>query len=116
MSVAAGLFVKKGISQDEETAKKILLKSMNNVRATSITMEQYNQIFCKNIFKDALINVNEAIEKSNKGATETPLQLKLGVFQRGLIEPGLHKGHDDSTRDAKAIMNALFALQCVKNP
>lgn len=73
LSVAAGLFVKKGISPDLEMAKKILLKSMNNVRATSVTMEQYNQIFCKNIFKDALINVNEAIEQSNKGATETPL-------------------------------------------
>ena len=42
VTVAAQLFVRKGISQDEEMAKKILLKSVNNVRATSITLEQYN--------------------------------------------------------------------------
>jgi hypothetical protein len=42
VTVAAQLFVRKGISQDEELAKKILLKSINNVRATSITIEQYN--------------------------------------------------------------------------
>lgn len=56
------------------------MKSINNKRATAVTSEQFNQIFCKNIFKDALINVNEVIEKANKGSMETPLTLKLGRF------------------------------------
>ena len=39
-----------------------------------------------------------------------PLTLKLGRFQRQLIEPGLVKTNDDKMKDARAIMNALFAL------
>ena len=64
MSAVAELFVRKGIAQDEEFAKKILLKNIDK-RATVITFEEFNQIFCKNIFKDALIDVTLMIEKAN---------------------------------------------------
>jgi hypothetical protein len=60
--------------------------------------------------------VTNTIERANAGASETPLTLKLGKFQRGLIEPGLHKREDDRTRDARAIMNALFIIQCEQDP
>lgn len=84
---------------------------MGNKQKT-VSVEDFNQLFCKNIFKDALIAITLHIEKVNEGATETPLTLKLGRFQRGLIEPGLAKTNDDKMKDARAIMNALFALQC----
>lgn len=109
LSVVAELFVNKGIAQDEEFAKKILFKNIDK-RAVMVTFEDFNQIFCKNIFKDALIDVTNNIEKTNQGSTETPLTLKLGRFQRQLIEPGLHKHLDDKAKDARAIMNALFTL------
>lgn len=117
MSAVAELFVKKGIAQDEEFAKKILLKNIDK-RGTVIVIsfEEFNQIFCKNIFKDALIDVTLTIEKANQGASDTPLTLKLGKFQRDLIAPGLQRSHDDKVKDARAIMNALFMLQCEQDP
>ena len=81
-----------------------------------VSVEDFNQIFCKNIFKDALIEITTKIEKSNEGVSEMPLTLKLGRFQRQLIEPGLVKTNDDKMKDARAIMNALFALQCETDP
>jgi hypothetical protein len=47
-----------------------------------VSVEDFNQIFCKNIFKDALIEITTKIEKSNEGVSEMPLTLKLGRFQR----------------------------------
>jgi hypothetical protein len=44
------------------------------------------------------------------------LTLKLGRFQRQLIEPGLQKNNDDKVKDARAIMNALFTLQTEMDP
>jgi len=75
----AELFVKKGIAQDEEFAKKILFKNMDK-RSTMVSVEDFNQIFCKNIFKDALIEVTNTIEKTNANASDMPLTLKLGRF------------------------------------
>ena len=54
--LVAELFVKKGLAQDEEFAKKILQKNMQN-KAKMVSVEDFNQIFCKNIFKDALIAI-----------------------------------------------------------
>jgi hypothetical protein len=45
-----------------------------------VTVEDFNQIFCKNIFKDALIEVTNTIEKTNANASDMPLTLKLGRF------------------------------------
>ena len=106
----AELFVRKGIATDEEFARKILYKNIDK-RASVVTCEEFNQIFCKNIFKDALIEVTSHIERVSAGASEAPLTLKLGLFQRHLIEPGLQEKSDDKTKDARAIMGALFQLQ-----
>ena len=51
----AELFVKKGIAPDGEFAKKILLKNIE--KKPTVSNEDFNQIFCKNIFKDALIAI-----------------------------------------------------------
>ena len=64
LQLVAELFVKKGIAQDEEFAKKILLKNTDKKgKAFVVTCEDFNQIFCKNIFKDALIDVTNVIER-----------------------------------------------------
>jgi hypothetical protein len=57
----ADLFVKKGIAPDGEFAKKILLKNIE--KKQNVSNEDFNQIFCKNIFKDALIAITQEIEK-----------------------------------------------------
>ncbi len=59
----AELFVKKGIAPDGEFAKKILLKNIE--KKATVSNEDFNQIFCKNIFKDALIAITQEIEKQN---------------------------------------------------
>ena len=99
IGLVAELFLKKGIAQDEDSAKKILQKNMQK-KEKMVSVEDFNQIFCKNIFKEALIEINDNIERQNEGATEMPLTLKLGRFQRQLIEPGLVKGNDDKMKDA----------------
>jgi hypothetical protein len=79
IGAVAELFVKKGLAQDEDFAKKILQKNMQT-KAKMVTVEDFNQIFCKNIFKEALIGITTKIEKSNEGVSEMPLTLKLGRF------------------------------------
>jgi hypothetical protein len=47
-----------------------------------MTIDDFKKIFCKCIFKEALLNMFEAIEKLStiKGKGDIPLTLKLGTY------------------------------------
>ncbi len=75
----AELLVSKGISQDEDSAKKILQKYLDK-KARIITCEDFNSLFCKCIFKDALIGMTDEIDLMNSHILDMPLTLKLGKY------------------------------------
>ena len=79
------LLVRKTITQDADTAKKILGKYLditNLKHGVIVSSEDFNQVFCKCIFKDALIDMTEDIKTLGEKVVDTPLTLKLGFYQR----------------------------------
>ena len=79
MDRASDLLVKKGISNDADSAKKVLLKYLEgDVKGTIITRDDFNQVFCRCIFKDSLIAMTEKIVEMDELVGEMPLTLKLG--------------------------------------
>jgi hypothetical protein len=59
-----------------------------------MNFEEFNRIFCKGIFKDALINVNKNFGTTIKtsGAQEVSLFVKIGEYQRKQMLNGLEPG------------------------
>jgi len=48
-----------------------------------MTFDDFNRIFCKGIFKEAMINVNQNFEKVERGHNnDVSLTVKIGEFQR----------------------------------
>lgn len=82
------LLVLKGIASDVDTAKKIMQKSLQKKEKLT-TNEDFNKIFCKCIFKEALINMFESIDNLPDINSDVPLQLKLGTYQRTMMMQGL---------------------------
>ena len=107
----AELLVSKGISSDIDSAKKILFKYLDK-KEKMVTCEDFNQLFCKCIFKDALLSMTSDIDSLNASPSlgDMPLTLKLGRYQRTLMMQGLERDCDNTGR-GRAIMQALYNLQ-----
>lgn len=55
-----------------------------------MTFDDFNRIFCKGIFKEAMINVNQNFEKVERGVNnDVSLTVKIGEFQRMQMLSGL---------------------------
>lgn len=61
----AKLLVDKKIAAENETAKRIILTAARKKDVQEIDWEDFNQIFCKGIFKEVLISLADKI-KMNK--------------------------------------------------
>lgn len=72
------ILVIKGISSDNDSAKRYLQKYFGT-KKTLISCQDFNKLFCKCIFKDALINLAAQIEALSS-KKEVPMALKLGEF------------------------------------
>jgi len=79
VSTVADLLVSKKVAPEQDTAKKIIFKALRK-KVQSITFEEYNKIFCKCIFKEALIELVSSLEQMEGVTEEMPLALKLGIF------------------------------------
>jgi hypothetical protein len=54
-------------------------------RKELINFDEFNRVFCKGIFKEALINVNNNFSKANKdlkAQEELPLSLQINEYKR----------------------------------
>jgi hypothetical protein len=47
-----------------------------------ISYDEFNKLFCKGIFKDALINMTKTMDKLSKKGSEVTLSVKINEFQR----------------------------------
>lgn len=63
IKLAANLLVQKGIAIHKENAIKIIEKARGGERKDTINYDEFLVIFCKPIFKDALINVAIEVER-----------------------------------------------------
>lgn len=53
------------------------------LRLDKLNFDDFSRIFCKGIFKEALINVNKQFDGISKpGTEEVSLFVKIGEFQR----------------------------------
>lgn len=96
LAKVAELLVSKGITTDMDSAKKIISKLLGIPHLKNdrhITIDDFNKIFCKCIFKECLIQMFDAIESIYSAASdplqgengslisnEIPLTLKLGAY------------------------------------
>eukprot|EP00347_Sterkiella_histriomuscorum_P003737 403363140 len=111
----AELLVKKGITTDVDSAKKVLLKYLDrDMKNNILTKDDFNQIFCRCIFKDSLIAMTEKICEMDTYIGDVPLTLKLGRYQRDLMMHGLSKS-GEKQKIGLDIMNALFHLKSQKD-
>lgn len=81
------MFVTKAIATDSDTAKKIIFKLLGCKKDKTMTIDDFNKVFCKCIFKESLVQMFDAIDKvtvENKeefnSVSEVPLTLKLGAY------------------------------------
>jgi Zn finger protein HypA/HybF involved in hydrogenase expression len=68
-----------------EQALKIIQNQLGLVsRIEKVTFDDFNRIFCKGIFKEAMMNVNENFASLNKSGEQEVISLsvKIGEFQR----------------------------------
>ena len=64
----AKLLVDKKIAAETETAKRIILTAAKKKNQQDIDWEDFNQIFCKGIFKEVLIALANRIKDSKNNA------------------------------------------------
>ena len=60
--------VEKKIAAETETAKRIILNAAKKKTQLEIDWEDFNQIFCKGIFKEVLIALANKIKQSKTNA------------------------------------------------
>ena len=62
----SNLLVDKGISQDVDSAFKVIVKYAKKPKdARTLTYEDFNKVFCKCLYKDALTNLLESLSDPN---------------------------------------------------
>ncbi|CAI2383089.1 unnamed protein product [Moneuplotes crassus] len=117
IKVVASFMTQKGITPDIEKAKNVIYKAqLGRDKRQVVTFDEFNRIFCKGIFKDALINVVESIDKDNQINNDSlPLSVKISQYKRGLMIDGLMK-EKSRYEDGKAILEALNALKREEDP
>jgi hypothetical protein len=117
LKTVASFMTKKGITPDREKAKNVIYKAqLGREKRQTVTIDEFNRIFCKGIFKDALVNVVETIDADEKINNEDlPLSIKINQYQRGLMKDGLMK-ETSRYEDGKAILEALNSLKREEDP
>ena len=74
--------IKKKLASDREKAQKILIDYSGNPNMKNkevLSFDEFTKIFCKGIFKDALINVTQSFQKM-KQSKDLPLTLKINEY------------------------------------
>lgn len=103
--------VKKGMSLDNEQAEKDIQKILGKI--TEMEYEEFYRLFCKGIFRVALLDMISSIEKLAKDNESLPLSLKLGAYRRNLLLSGLDKESNGELKEKGR--SILFALQKYKD-
>lgn len=113
----ADFLVLKDIVINREEAKTLIRKSLpENKHSEVVQYEQFSKIFCKGIFKEALLAVTEQLDAPSKGDNTSSLSLPVQVnqYQRKMMVDGLLSTSGDQ---GQSILRALAKLkEVVKGP
>ena len=117
IKTVSSFMTKKGITPDREKAKNVIYKAqLGRKKRQIVTIDEFNRMFCKGIFKDALVNVVESIGRDkNIDNDNLPLSLRISQYQRSLMIEGLMK-EKSRYEDGKAILQALNTLKREEDP
>lgn len=115
LKTVASFLTHKGITPDREKAKTVIYKAqLGRDKRQTVTIDEFNRIFCKGIFKDALVNVVETIDKDKN--ENLPISVKISQYQRGLMIGGLTKDKERRYEEGKAILDTLSSLKREEDP
>ena len=109
----ADFLVRKRIATDRESAKRIIkgVKStQEGPKKDLINYDEFKRIFCKSIFRYALILTAQKLKESSHLPDEIlPLAVKVSRYQRGLLRSGLQK-ENPNYEEGKSILAGLSVL------
>jgi hypothetical protein len=80
-----------GFVPDRDVAEKVVTKVLGRVK--NIDFVDFYKLFCRSIFRVALVEMLNAVETMTKSNKDLPLLVKLGAYRRNLLLQGLS---DDS--------------------
>ena len=88
-----------------------------------MTFDEFNRVFCKGIFKEALINVTNTFDKmsaqpaaanrigiSSGASTDVPIAIKINEYQRGQMLNGLDP-KANHFKEGRQILNSLNKIR-----
>lgn len=96
----------------EQAAKVIFGQLGLATRKDSINFDEFNKIFCKGLFKEALINVTNKFNEMNlnqNAKQELPLSVKINEYQRNQMFSGLDP-KTESFNHGRQILNSLHEI------
>lgn len=108
------LFVQKKLTQDVDMAEKIIFKFVG--KTDQLEYSEFYKIFCKGIFKVALQDMMNNIEKLSKDQEDLPLPLKLAAYRRSLMLSGIDKTESDLKERGKSILYAMKIYKSELDP
>jgi hypothetical protein len=80
------------LAPDKDKAYRIIMQSNGGVKSEVVTFDEFLRIFCKGMFKDALMNIVSEFDKMSYSKHNLPLSVKITEYQRGLLLGGVLPG------------------------
>ena len=102
--------VQKGIITDAREYVDIAKQFLNGHTGTWIRQAQFLRVFVKSIFKGAIMNVYEFVEKSTNIANWLPLSIKVLAYQRKLMMSAFKVNDKEKFKEGRNLLAALSKL------
>lgn len=77
------------MTANKDAAEKELFRFVGKCK--KLDFDDFYKLFCKGIFRIALIDMINTIEEVNRNFSELPLTIKLASYRRNLLLSGLQK-------------------------
>ncbi|CDW75722.1 iki3 domain containing protein [Stylonychia lemnae] len=114
INTVCGFMVKKRLASDKEQAAKIIFGQLGMAtRKDNINFDEFNRVFCKGIFKEALINVTNTFDQmsmAKQSVNDLPLSLKINEYQRSQMFSGLDP-KSEYYKEGRQILNSLNQIK-----
>ena len=83
---------------------------LNGHPGTWIRQAQFLRVFVKSIFKGAIMNVYEFVEKSRNIANWLPLSIKVLAYQRKLMMSAFKLNDKEKLKEGRNLLSALSKI------
>lgn len=112
LNVILDFLIRESVALDRDKAKEIILKQIGeeHINDGKISADSFSKLFCKGMFKRALIKIAETFEnqvKTGKISADLPLGRKLDTYQR----TSMMKGIDPTSETYKDTRQMFYSLR-----